>query len=450
MKRAHLIGIGGIGMSGLARMLISLGWEVSGSDSAPGRETDDLMKRGVRVAIGHDGGNVGDPELVIYSSAIPPDNPELTNAAEKGIRCIRRGEAVAMLIRSYKVIAVTGTHGKTTSSAMLVSILEAAGRKPSYLIGGHILDGGSNYGKGEGEEFVLEADESDGTFLGYKPVHALITNIDCEHLGHYGSMEMLVDAFGRFADTVGSGGCLIAFAGDANVARILSRRGARIVTYGFENGDYRSSSTREGDGWRFALHGMGGHIGSCRLKVVGRHNLLNATGVAALSLEMGCRWEDVAEGLARCSGVSRRFEIKLDGPVTVVDDYAHHPAEVSATLSAARAIARGRLIALWQPHRPSRCRDLFDEWLGAFGSADVVYVTDIYAAGESALPGITGERMAGAILSPDVRFAGGIREAVLAVAAEVREGDTVVALGAGDVTRAADALAYSLSACCLK
>lgn len=444
MKKAHLIGIGGIGMSGLARMLVSLGWRVEGSDCSAGREVDDLRERGVRVAIGHAEKNVDDPDLIVYSSAIAPDNPELGVGERKGVRCIRRGEAVAMLTRSKNVIAVTGTHGKTTSSAMLLSVLEASGRKPSYLIGGHILPDGSNFGEGNGDDFVLEADESDGTFLDYEPSHALITNIDCEHLGQYGSMGGLIEAFGKFASSIRSGGVLAAFADDPAIASILPGCGARTVTFNFVAGDYRSSAVRERKGWRLTLYSGGDPVGSCLLRVFGKHNILNATGVAALSLEMGCRWEDVAAGFDGYRGVARRFEVKTDGPVTVVDDYAHHPTEVRATLAAARVLARGRLIALWQPHRPSRCRDLFDAWRGAFGHADAVFVTDIYMAGESALPGITGEGMAGSILSPGARFAGSIYEAASAVADEVREGDFVVVLGAGDVTKAAEILASSL------
>ena len=432
-------------MSGLARLLLSLGWEVTGSDRTAGRETEALGRMGVRISVGHDAGTIDSPDIIIYSSAVSPENPELREGQRKGIRCVRRGEAVAMITRGSRLIAVTGTHGKTSASAMLVSVLRAAGRRPSYLIGGHLLPDGSNYGRGGGEDFVLEADESDGTFLEYKPAYALITNIDCEHVGYYGSMEKLVDAFGRFASSVKKKGVLAAHSRDPNIESVLPHCPAKAVTYSFINSDYGSSAVRESRGWRLTLYGSKGHIGSCHLDVVGKHNLLNATGVAALALEMGCRWRDVARGLSRYRGVSRRFEIKLVRPVTVVDDYAHHPAEVRATLAAARDITSGRVIALWQPHRPSRCRDLFDEWRGAFEQADALFVTDIYTAGERDVPGITGAGMASAIEIPSVKFTGGAGEAVSAVAREAKTGDIVVVLGAGDVTRASDALVTLLS-----
>ena len=443
-RRVHFVGIGGIGMSGIAELLANLGYDVSGSDLRRSPVTDRLSTLGVRIGVGHDAAHLGDADVVVVSSAVGSDNVEVVEAARRGIPVIQRADMLAELMRVRIGIAVAGAHGKTTTTSMVALVLERGGLDPTAVIGGRLSAFGSNARLGRGEYMVVEADESDRSFLKLSPAFAVITNIDREHMEAYGSFERIVDAFAAFAGRVPFYGAVIACLDDAPVAELIPRLGRRVITYGFHaqadvcgeqpTVDKQGSRCRVRYRVRGVPHGSGET--DLVLKVPGTHNLQNALAAIALGLELGVPVARIVAALADFGGVERRYETRGSSHgVTVVDDYGHHPTEIAAVLRAARAGSPARLIAVFQPHRYSRTRDLLDSFGPALALADVVLLTDIYAAGEQPVAGATVEALAAA-MQPHVRDLRVIR-ALADVPAAVRDmakpGDLVLTLGAGSI-----------------
>jgi UDP-N-acetylmuramate--alanine ligase len=438
----HIVGMGGAGMSAIAAVLARMGHRVSGSDLKDSHALDRLRLLGVDAFIGHAAANVpGDVDAVVHSSAIPPTNPEVVAAADRGARVLRRAEALRALVATRRSIAVAGSHGKTTTSSMLALCLRAAGWRPTFLIGGDLNEVGSNAAYDDGDWLVVEADESDGTFLELAPEAAVVTNVAPDHLDHYGSFERLVDAFAAFLDRVP--GARVVCVDDPVAARLAAERPG-VRTYGFTADDYRLDDYRGGRaGSRFQLHRGDEPLGVLELPVPGRHNALNATGAAAVALELGVPFEDVARALRGFGGVARRFQFRgeIDG-VTIIDDYAHNPGKVAAVLEAAREGGWRRVVAVFQPHRYTRTATLWRDYADAFLDADQVVLTDVYAAGEAPQPGVSGRLVLRAVLDahPDTPVTYLPRRAdVVAHALDLaRPGDVLVTLGAGDLTTVPD------------
>jgi UDP-N-acetylmuramate--alanine ligase len=443
-RRVHFVGIGGIGMSGIAELLANLNYEVSGSDARRSDVTDRLAGLGVRIGIGHEAANVGEADVVVVSSAIAPANPEIAEARRRHVPVIPRAEMLAELMRLRFGIAIAGAHGKTTTTSMVAVMLERAGLDPTAVIGGRLSAFGSNARLGQGEYMVAEADESDRSFLKLSPSIAVITNIDHEHLETYGTFDRLVDAFVDFAGRVPFYGAVVACLDNAPVREMLPRIGRRTITYGFSDAadvaghSARSDGRSSECGVRYAIRGVPGGAGegTIALKVPGVHNLQNALAAVAVGLELGVPFGRITQALAEFRGAERRYEVRgSSGGVTVVDDYGHHPTEIAAVLRAARSGNPGRIIAVFQPHRYSRTRDLLGDFGPALSEADVVVLTDIYAAGEAPIPGATSEALAEAIRPHvrDLRVVPGLSDIPAQVRALVRDGDLVLTLGAGSI-----------------
>lgn len=449
-RRIHFVGIGGIGMSGIAEVLIDQGYEVSGSDLKPGAVTHRLEGLGAAVRYGHEAGNVRGAHVVVRSSAVGEDNPEVRAAVDLGIPVIPRAEMLAELMRMKHGLAVAGTHGKTTTTSLLATCLAAAGLDPTVVVGGRIKALGTNARLGQGEYLVAEADESDGSFLRLSPTIAVVTNIDPEHLDHYGDFEAAKDAFLRFVDRVPFYGAAVLCLDHPVIQDMLPRVRKRAITYGLASqADFRATSIgHSGTESTFTAHRRGEVLGDVRLAMPGRHNVLNALATIAVCDELDVPWETVRSALSEFGGVGRRFEVKgVRRGVTVVDDYAHHPEEIRATLRAARDGFPGRLVAVFQPHRYSRVRDLFAEFVRAFNDADLLYVTPIYAAGEAPIPGIDADALWRGLREHGHKTAGlanGRGDLVREVAAAARPGDVVISLGAGDITTFGDELLGAL------
>nr|WP_257233680.1 UDP-N-acetylmuramate--L-alanine ligase [Halopolyspora algeriensis] len=457
LSRGHLVGIGGAGMSGIARILLARGHEVSGSDARDSPTVLALRAQGARVAFGHEEANLDqfgtDPSAVVVSTAIRPDNPELVEAHRRGVTVLRRAEALAALMAEHRVACVTGTHGKTTTTSMLTVALQHCRLDPSFAIGGDLNESGANAHHGEGGLFVAEADESDGSFLVFAPSVAVVTNIEPDHLDHHGTPEAYTGVFEQFLHRIEPGGVLIAGADDPGAAALADRAeaaGIRVRRYG-RSADGRADARIVG--YR-AEHGSG--IGTVELatgdgptgdpsgtvdvsvSVPGEHMVGNAVAALLAGLELGAPLEGMLEGLAAFGGVRRRFEFKgrADG-VRVYDDYAHHPTEVQAQLRAARPVVdSGRLIVVFQPHLYSRTAAFAGEFAAALGLADEVVLLDVYGAREDPQPGVTGALIAGSVPLPEerVHYEPSITDAAPLVASLVRPGDLVVTMGAGDVT----------------
>jgi UDP-N-acetylmuramate--alanine ligase len=449
-RRIHFVGIGGIGMSGIAELLVNLGYVLSGSDAKRSDITDRLASMGAKVAIGHDASYVGDADVVVTSSAVALTNPEVVAARARHVPVIPRAEMLAELMRLRFGIAIAGAHGKTTTTSMVALMLERAGLDPTAVIGGRLSTFGSNARLGGGAYMVVEADESDRSFLKLSPSVAVITNIDREHMESYGSFDRLVTAFADFADKVPFYGAVVACADDPHVREMLPRLTRRTVTYGFDAGaDVRGEDPvtdgRSGScGVRYDVRGVPNGSGSGRLSlaVPGRHNLQNALAAVAVGLELGVPFDRIAGALAEFHGAERRYQVRGTARgVTVVDDYGHHPTEIAAVLAAARAGHPPRLVAVFQPHRYTRTRDLMDEFGRALSAADVVVLTDIYSAGEPPMAGVTLDALAVAVsrqCAGPVHVVRALEEIPAAVAALVRAGDLVVTLGAGSIGTTAD------------
>jgi UDP-N-acetylmuramate--alanine ligase len=455
-RRVHFVGIGGIGMSGIAELLANLGYAVSGSDARRSTVTDRLATLGVTVHVGHAAPNVGDADVVVYSSAVRPDNAEVTEARGRRIPVIPRAEMLAELMRLRFGIAVAGAHGKTSTTSMIALVLERAGLDPTAVIGGRLSAFGSNARLGRGELMVVEADESDRSFLKLRPSVAVITNIDREHMDAYGGFADLQQAFVDFANEVPFYGAVVACADDAELSRVTPRFTRRVITYGIEAAEAHIGGTGvalEGFGSRCTVvrrDGRGGSekLGALALAVPGLHSVRNALAAVAVGLELDVPFSKVATALAEFHGAERRFEQRgvING-VTVVDDYGHHPTEIAAVLSAARAAKPDRIVVAFQPHRYTRTRDLLAEFGTALATADEVVLTDIYAASEEPIPGITVEALAGAVNAArktPVHVVKRLDDMAAAVADLTRGGDLVLTLGAGSIGGLATALIAEL------
>lgn len=459
-RRVHFVGIGGIGMSGIAELLANLGYEVSGSDARASETTARLGTLGVRVRIGHDPSHLEAADVVVTSSAVRPDNPEIVEAHRRRIPVIPRAEMLAELMRLRFGIAIAGAHGKTTTTSMVALVLERAGLDPTAVIGGRLSAFGSNARLGRGDSIVVEADESDRSFLTLLPTIALVTNIDREHMEAYGSWDRLQDAFVEFVNKVPFYGAAVLCVDDEPVRRLLPRIMRRVITYGFA-GD-SGGIVPDVAGHDVELEPFAGRcrvaqalgrerveLGTLRVGVPGRHNLLNALGAAAVGLELQVPFERIAAALAGFSGAERRFQIRGEaGGVMVVDDYGHHPTEIAAVIAAARTGSR-RVVLVFQPHRFTRTRDLMPEFARTLAAADEVILTDIYAAGEPPIEGITVDALADGIrreTSNPLHVVHALEALPVEVARLARPGDLVITLGAGSIGAVGDRILAALAA----
>ena len=439
-QHLHFIGIGGIGMSGIAEVLLNLGFEISGSDLKLSPTTERLARLGARIFEGHSAANVNAAKAVVVTSAVHAGNPEIEEARRRQIPVIPRGELLAELMRLKYGIAIAGSHGKTTTTSMTAGVLSSAGLDPTVVVGGKAASmGGSNARVGQSEFLVVESDESDGSFLKLSPILAVVTNIDREHLDHYSSIDEIRSAFLEFIQKVPFYGAAILCLDDDNVQQLLPAVNRRTLTYGTSHqaglqivdidcGAFESD---------FAVRMRGHSLGKFHLRVPGLHNVLNATAAIAVGLELEVALDAIRGAIANYTGVDRRFQTRGQARgVTVIDDYGHHPTEIRATLAAAQLCKFRRIHAVFQPHRYTRTEHLMDEFAKSFHQADLVYVLDIYAASEEPIPGITGQSLAERLRDFGhrcVEYTGGLDRTAELVAEKVREGDLVLTLGAGSV-----------------
>jgi UDP-N-acetylmuramate--alanine ligase len=437
----HFVGIGGAGMSGIARILLARGVRVSGSDRRDSPTVLALRALGARVAVGHDAANLDGADTVVVSTAIRPDNPELAAARERGLRVLPRAVALAAVMAGRRSVAVAGTHGKTSTTSMLTVAVQACGVDPSFAIGGDLNESGSNAHAGHGDVFVAEADESDRSFLLLAPFGAIVTNVEADHLDNYGDLAAVEAAFDRFLQTIDPAGFVVVCADDPGAARLHAvPSAARMRTYGrAADTDLRLTDLHVGrDATSYTATLDGTELGRVRIRVPGEHMALNSAAALLAGLELGLPAAELIEGLARFGGVHRRFEFKgAVGAVRVYDDYAHHPTEVTAQLKAARAVAgEGRLVVAFQPHLYSRTQEFAEGFGQALGLADEVVVMDVYGAREDPVPGVTGAMVADAVPLPPGRvlFEPSWSAAAPALAARARPGDLVMTMGAGDVS----------------
>jgi UDP-N-acetylmuramate--alanine ligase len=441
--RIHFIGIGGAGMSGIAEVLLNLGYQISGSDQRLTEVTERLVRLGGRVFHGHAAVNVEGAQVVVYSSAVRPENPELKAARAAGIPVIGRAEMLAELMRMKYGVAVGGSHGKTTTTSMIAAVLAKGGLDPTIVVGGRLKAIGANARLGHGQFLVAEADESDGSFLRLNPAVSVITNIDREHLDYYSGLDSLRQAFVYFANRVPFYGVTVLCADDPEVCAILPLVTKRSTLYGTgPEAEIRAAGVElVPHGSRFRVSAAGRDLGAVELQVPGAHNVLNALAAIAVGLEVDVGFGHIAESLAQFHGVGRRFETRGEAAgVRVVDDYGHHPTEIRATLAAARTLG-GRVLVLFQPHRFSRTSLLREEFGTAFAEAERVWVLDVYAAGEAPIAGVTGRTIVESAAqrgASHLVYAPDAAAAAAEAAAQARPGDTVLTLGAGDVWRLAD------------
>jgi UDP-N-acetylmuramate--alanine ligase len=450
IRSIHFVGIGGVGMSGIAEVLLAHGFEVRGSDVAQGETTRRLAGLGAKIFIGHNANNVLGADVVVFSSAVVRDNPELQEARLHGIPVIPRAEMLAELMRLQDGIAIAGSHGKTTTTSLVATVLRAAKLDPTVIIGGKLNVLGSGAALGTGRLLVAEADESDGSFLHLSPVISVVTNIDPEHLDHYRDHEAIKDAFVQFANRVPFYGLVVACLDHPHVQDILPRIEKRVATYGLAaQADYSARDLElEGLASSFELVRRGQALGRFSVHMPGMHNVLNALATIAVADEVGIDHAITREALATFAGVQRRFTVLGERRgVTVVDDYGHHPAEIEATLEAARRAYGRRVVVAFQPHRYSRTHHLFDELTRAFNRADVLLVTDVYAAGEAAITGADSASLADAIRAHghrDVTYVPDRAQLAAELKKRVRDGDIVITLGAGSITRTGPELLAAL------
>ena len=449
IQHIHLVGIGGAGMSGIAEVLLTLGYKVSGSDMSESDTVRRLRELGGRIFIGHDAAHIGEAQVVVISSAVSSANPEVLAAKEKLIPVIPRAEMLAELMRLKYGIAIAGAHGKTTTTSMVAAVLAQAGLDPTVVIGGKVNALGSHARLGRGDLLVAEADESDGSFLRLSPSIVAVTNIDREHLDHYGTMERLQDSFLEFINRIPFYGLAVLCVDDEKIRGLLPRVVKRYHTYSLGTADVPSAlnvDLKASDvalkKWEseFRAHLRGKSLGPFRLGVPGAHNVSNALAAIAIGLELDVPVDLIRKGLASFTGVERRFHLRGEkAGIMVVDDYGHHPTEIKATLAAAKEGWTRRLVVLFQPHRYTRTRDLAQEFAQAFGHADLVFVTDVYAAGEPVIPGVTGAKLADTIRSaghPSVTWVERKEQLAEQVRPLLQEGDLVITLGAGDIWKA--------------
>lgn len=455
-QQIHLVGIGGSGMSGIAEVLLTMGYTVTGSDLHQTETTRRLEELGGKVFIGHQESNVGEAQVVVISSAVSTDNPEVMAARAKQIPVIPRAEMLAELMRLKFGVAIAGAHGKTTTTSMVANVLAQGGLDPTMVIGGKVNALGSHARLGRSDLLVAEADESDGSFLRLSPTIVAVTNLDREHLDHYGSMERINECFVEFINKIPFYGLAVLCADDERLGALFPRIVKRYQTYGLHdrNGitpDFKATdiSFREW-GAEFRAQVKGKNLGPFRLAVPGIHNVSNALAAIAIGVELEVPIDLIRKGLAAYTGVERRFHLRGEvGGVMVVDDYGHHPTEIHATLAAAKQGWDRRLVVLFQPHRYSRTRDCFKDFPGAFAQADLLFMTDIYAAGEPPIPGVSGATLAESITSaghPSVTFVERKETMPDQVMPHLRPGDLVITLGAGDIWKAGEGILARLEA----
>jgi UDP-N-acetylmuramate--alanine ligase len=449
-QHAHFIGIGGIGMSGIAEILLNQNMKVSGSDLRRTPVTDRLAALGAIIYEGHEAAHVGNATVVVTSSAVHADNPEVQEARARKIPVIQRAEMLAELMRLKYGIAIAGMHGKTTTTSMVASVLSAGALDPTVVVGGRVDAMGSNARLGTTQYLVAEADESDRSFLKLSPILAVVTNLDREHMDTYGDMEDVERAYLAFMDRVPFYGAVTACIDNPQLAAILPRAQRRVFTYGVaREADYRLEplAAEAGSFSRFQVVTAAGALGPFELHVPGRHNVLNATAAVAIGHQLGVTPEKIAEGLRNFRGVDRRFQHRGGARgVAVVDDYGHHPTEIRATLAAARECGYKHVHVVFQPHRYSRTADLMDQFSSAFTDADSVFVLPIYAASEQPIPGVTAEKLADRIEAPRVQFVPDFPAAIAAVTERAQEGDLILTLGAGSVSQLAAQIVERLAA----
>ena len=441
IRRIHMVGIGGAGMSGIAEVLLNQGYEVSGSDMSDSAVVRHLRELGAHVAVGHAAENVGDVQVLVKSTAINDENPELVEARRRNIAIIPRAEMLAELMRLRQGIAIAGTHGKTTTTSLTASIFDTAGLDPTVIIGGRLNAYGTNAHLGHGEYLIAEADESDGSFLCLLPIINVVTNVDEDHLDHYKTRAGIDEAFVEFMNNVPFYGLNIVCGDDPGVRALLARVKRPVLTYGFaEDNVLRAVPLECGVRNNFEVWRNGVKLGQVSLPQPGRHNMLNALAAIGAAMEVDISFEKCAEGLNGFGGVGRRFEFKGEkGGVTVVDDYGHHPAEIAATLATARQVFPGRrIVAAFQPHRFSRTQAHFGEFCKVFDNVDQLLLTEIYAASEKPIPGVSGQSLAQGIrqvsITP-VEYYQTLNDLAAALPNVLREGDVLLTLGAGSITR---------------
>ncbi|ACD94395.1 UDP-N-acetylmuramate--L-alanine ligase [Trichlorobacter lovleyi] len=452
IEKIHFVGIGGIGMSGIAEVLLNLGYQVSGSDLRESDTTERLRSLGGEICIGHAAENLTNVDVVVTSTAVQSDNPEVIEAKHRMVPVIPRAEMLAELMRMKYGIAIAGTHGKTTTTSMVATVLTHAGIDPTIVIGGKLNTLGSNAKLGQGKFLVAEADESDGSFLTLSPTIAVVTNIDADHLDYYtGGLEQIKDTFVSFINKVPFYGLAVLCQEDRNINEIIPRIKKRFMTYGLSSqADLRATHVKlDGFQTTFTAHYKGYRLGEISFNMPGAHNVLNALACTAVALELDVPFDKIQEGFAQFGGVGRRFTVKGEkNGIMVVDDYGHHPAEIRATLGAARnGWPERRLVVAFQPHRYSRTKELFNEFVTCFYDADVLVLTDIYAASEQPIPGVSAERLAEETRrhgQRDVTYIADRNDLPDYLAGIVKEGDIVITLGAGNIWQAGEALVKRL------
>jgi UDP-N-acetylmuramate--alanine ligase len=455
IQRVHFVGIGGIGMSGIAEVMLTLGYKVSGSDLKDSAVTERLKRLGAAIHIGHRAENVAGADVVVTSSAISNDNPEVLEAKSKTIALIQRAEMLAELMRLKYGIAIAGMHGKTTTTSMLASVLAAGDLDPTVIIGGRVEAMDSNARLGRSQYLVAEADESDRSFLKLSPIIAVVTNIDREHMDHYRDMQDVEESFIEFLDRLPFYGMAVVCNDNALSRGIVPRLARRAVTYGTRgDSDFRISNIRaerakcDEPFSRFTVEYAGKPLGEFELHVPGAHNVLNAAAAVAVGIGLDIPPANIREGLLQFRGVDRRFQKRgVAAGVTVIDDYGHHPTEIRATLAAARQAGFQHVHVIFQPHRYTRTQDLMDDFAAAFGDCDSLQVLDIYAASEQPIAGVTGEALAKRIsaAASNVRYAASFEDAVQHVSAHAEPGDMVLTLGAGSVSQLGPQLLEALA-----
>ncbi|MEA2446457.1 MAG: UDP-N-acetylmuramate--alanine ligase [Actinomycetota bacterium] len=447
VNHIHFVGVGGVGMSAIAKVLLEQGREISGSDMKRSRAFTTLEAMGADLRLGHDAAAIEGADLVVVSSAIPEGNPELKAAREQGLQVVSRGEALAAVLAGSKSIAVAGTHGKTTTTSMIVSIMEKASLDPTYLVGGGLNDAGTNARFGRGEYSVAESDESDGSFLLLSPYIGVVTNVEPDHLDYWGTFAAIEEAFERFIGAIDPAGASVL---PVSEERLVSQARSRVITFGpggdvdFDNAEVST------DGTRFDLS-VGGDVRRVMLRVPGEHNVANALAAAAAGLAAGVDVDAIATGLESYRGVERRFQVRgTAAGVTVIDDYAHHPTEVRSTLAAAKSGGWTRVLAVFQPHRYSRTAHFSEAFGAAFAEADVIVITDVYGAGEEPVPGVTGKLVVDAICTNlpgrAVAYLPHRDDLIGYLTRTARPGDALLTLGAGDVTSVGEELLARLEA----
>jgi len=446
-QRIHMVGIGGIGMSGIAEVLLTLGYSVSGSDTKPSPITERLQNLGAKIYEGHRASNVEGAHVLVTSSAIKSDNPEVAEAHKHKIPVIPRAEMLAELMRLKYGIAVAGAHGKTTTTSIVASVLAAGHLDPTFVIGGRVNQAGTTARLGKGDFFVVEADESDRSFLLLAPVVAVVTTIDREHLDQYSSLEDIQDAFIQFVNRVPFYGSAVLCLDEPNVQAIIPKVKRPIITYGTSSqADLIVTDVKlQGWGSEFRLTYKGEHLGVFQLPhPPGMHNVRNAAAAVAVALYLNVPAELIREGLAKFAGVGRRFDVKgAVNDITVIDDYGHHPVEIRATLEAARGCKFNRLLVLFQPHRYSRTQHLWEDFRRAFNLADILVLTDIYSASEAPIPGVTSGALAKAVGEAghkNVIYLRSMQESIEFLLREAKPGDAIMTIGAGNVSRASNEL----------